>query len=95
MYNHLHIIIKAERDNLTSIMKKIGIRYATYYNKKHKRVGSVFQDRFKSENIEDEGYLLSCLRYIHNNLVQADVVKDIVDYNYSSINEYYTEKMNC
>ncbi len=89
MNNHMHLLVKSEKENLAQFMKKIGIRYAMYYNKKHKRVGSVFQDRFKSQNIEDENYLLSAIRYIHNNPIKAEIVKKVTEYKYSSINEYY------
>lgn len=46
-----------------------------HYNKVEKRYGHVFQDRFKSESVEDEKYLLGVLRYIHNNPVKAVMVK--------------------
>ena len=88
MDNHFHFLIKAEKENLMMYMKKIGIRYAMYYNRKEKRRGSVFQDRFKSEVIEDEEYLLSAIRYIHNNPVKANMVEDFTKYNWSSANQY-------
>lgn len=90
MNNHLHLLVKAEKENLVQMMKKVGIRYAMYYNKKYERIGSVFQDRFKSQNVENEGYLLCAIRYIHNNPVKAKIVKEVTDYKYSSINEYYS-----
>jgi len=88
MDNHFHFLIKAEKENLMMYMKKIGIRYAMYYNRKEKRRGSVFQDRFKSEVIEDEEYLLSAIKYIHNNPVKANMVEDFTKYNWSSANQY-------
>jgi len=54
-------------DDISRIMRRINTAYAYYFNKKYNRVGHVFQDRFKSETIEDEPYLLSAIRYIHNN----------------------------
>ena len=88
MDNHLHLLIKAEKEELTMYMKKIGIRYAMYYNRKEKRRGSVFQDRFKSEEIEDEAYLLSAIKYIHNNPVKAKMVKEFTQYKWSSAKQY-------
>lgn len=59
-----------------------------YFNHKYKRSEQLFQDRFKSEPIEDEGYLLTVLSYIHNNPVQAGMGKRASDYRWSSYNEY-------
>jgi putative transposase len=67
MDNHVHMVIR-ELENgqpLETLMKRIGVTYALYFNKKYKRVGHVFQDRFRSEVIEDESYLLSVIRYVH------------------------------
>ena len=66
----MHIIIIAEKPILVKFMKRINISYAMSYNQRHKRIGPVFQDRFKSENIDNEKYLLGAIRYIHNNPVQ-------------------------
>ncbi|CQR71945.1 protein of unknown function DUF1568 [Sporomusa ovata] len=52
-------------------MKRVGVSYASWYNKKQERVGHVFQDRYKSEPIDSDAYLLSVLRYIHNNPVNT------------------------
>lgn len=71
-------------------MKRIGISYAYYFNKKYNRIGHVFQDRFKSEPVEDERYLLSVLRYIHNNPLKAGIIKDPFRYRWSSYH-YYLE----
>ncbi len=74
MDNHAHLILHDQGEILESVMKRIGVTYAYYYNQKNKRVGHVFQDRFRSEPVEDDAYLLSVIRYIHNNPVH---VKDI------------------
>jgi len=91
MDNHFHFLIKAEKEDLTIYMKKIGIRYALYYNRKEKRRGPVFQDRFKSEAIENEAYLLSAIRYIHNNPVKAKMIEDFRNYEWSSARQYIKE----
>ena len=52
----------------------------------------MFQDRFKSEPIEDEKYLLTAIRYIHQNPVKAGMVENIDEYKYSSYNEYISDK---
>jgi REP element-mobilizing transposase RayT len=91
MSNHLHLLIREKKQNISKIMKRINIAYAYYFNKKYNRVGHVFQDRFKSEPIEEEGYLLSVIRYIHNNPLDAKMVNDSILYPWSSYNYYINE----
>ncbi|WP_371363280.1 hypothetical protein SRRS_42120 [Sporomusa rhizae] len=88
MANHVHLLINEGDETISQIMKKINISYAYYFNKKYGRVGHLFQDRFKSEAIEDDGYLLSAVRYIHNNPVKANVVKKAEAYKWSSYGFY-------
>ena len=88
MENHVHLLINEGDETISQIMKKINISYAYYFNKKYGRVGHLFQDRFKSEAIEDDGYLLSAVRYIHNNPVKANVVKKAEAYKWSSYGFY-------
>ena len=76
MGNHVHILLKDEKNELDLIMKKIAGSYAYYFNKKYERVGHLFQDRFKSEAVEDEAYYLTVVRYIHQNPVKAGITKD-------------------
>ena len=75
MDNHIHLLIKAEENELKALMKKTNIKYAMYYNTEEKRNGHVFQDRFRSEAIEDDNYMVGAIRYIHNNPVRAGIVK--------------------
>lgn len=91
MNNHLHMIIHAEKAILVRIMKRINISYAMYYNLRKNRIGPVFQDRFRSENIETEKYLFGAIRYIHNNPVKAGMVAKTQDYKWSSIHEYISK----
>lgn len=88
MGNHLHLIMRVEKEPLEQIFKRICGRYVYWYNAKYRRVGHLFQDRFKSEPIEDEGYFLRVLRYIHKNPVKAGLVKKLGEYPYSSYNCY-------
>ena len=87
MDNHIHLVIKEQKDLISNIMRRIGTSYANYFNKKYKRVGHVFQDRYKSEPIEDERYLLSVIRYVHNNPVKAGICR-IEEYKWSSYQLY-------
>lgn len=94
MGNHVHILLKTEDENLETIFKKIGGRYVYYYNVKYKRVGHLFQDRFKSEPVEDDTYLLTVLRYIHQNPIKSKLCSKISDYPYSSYAEYLNDNSN-
>src|SRR6266540_25731 len=76
MGNHVHILLHEQKDEIATIMKRVGVSYARWYNWKYDRVGHVFQDRYKSEVVEDERYLMSLLQYIHNNPVAAQIVTE-------------------
>jgi len=91
MDNHLHLLMKDNNDSLAIIMKKLNVKYAMFYNRLQNRYGYVFQNRFRSEAIENERYLLGALRYIHNNPVKANITKNLLEYEWSSINDYINE----
>jgi REP element-mobilizing transposase RayT len=88
MNNHLHIIAITEKPILINVMKKINISYAMSYNQRHERIGPVFQDRFRSENINNDRHFYGVLRYIHNNPVNAGIVPKAEEYIWSSMREY-------
>lgn len=92
MSNHVHLIIKEEKEEIDKIIKRIASSYVYWYNWKYYRKGHLFQDRFKSEPIEDEKYLLTAIRYIHQNPVKAGIVEKIEAYEYSSFKEYEQEE---
>ena len=73
MSNHVHLLMFAENGVHAQIIKRISVSYAAYYNKKYDRVGHVFQDRFRSEPVNDERYLLTVARYIYQNPQKAGV----------------------
>lgn len=88
MPNHIHLLIREGHMPLSRVFRKIGASFVYWYNKKHERVGHLFQDRFKSEVVEDEAYLLTVTRYIHMNPVKAGICDKPDDYKYSSYNDY-------
>ena len=94
MGNHVHLLIRTNEngDPLSRIFRRLGAQYVYWYNGKYERIGHLFQDRFRSEPIEDDAYLLSVLRYIHRNPVKAGMVQDMADYPYSSYQEYLKPK---
>lgn len=67
MSNHIHLLLHSPPEKLSVFIKKTGIRYAAYFNSKYERVGHLFQDRFRSEPVEDESYLVLVFRYILRN----------------------------
>ena len=91
MGNHFHILLKEGMGELDSVIKRIAGSYVYWYNWKYRRTGHLFQDRFKSEPVEDDGYFLTVLRYIHQNPVKARLCKSVESYPYSSISEYYSK----
>lgn len=92
MGNHIHMLIKPEKEPLELVFKRIGSRYVYWYNWKYRRTGHLFQDRYKSEPINDDSYFLTVLRYIHQNPFKAGLCKNMSEYIYSSYHEYVKEK---
>ncbi|MCH5210577.1 MAG: transposase [Oscillospiraceae bacterium] len=88
MPNHIHLLIKTEKEDLDLIIKRIAGSYVYWYNWTYHRIGHLFQDRYKSEPIEDDSYFLTVLRYIHQNPLKAGIVKEIEEYEFSSYNDY-------
>lgn len=93
MTNHIHILIKTEKETETQdigdIVRRITVGYAQYHNIQNGRTGHLFQNRFRSEVIESDAYFLEVLRYIHQNPLKAGMVKNIEDYQWSSFNAYF------
>lgn len=92
MSNHVHLLIQEGKEEISQVMKRLGASYAYWYNWKYERSGHVFQDRYKSEIVEDDKYFLAVLRYIHRNPLQANIVNDIGNYRWSSYEAYLTDR---
>ena len=86
MSNHVHLLIEDKELKIGELMKNVTCVYAGEFNKKHERVGHLFQDRFKSQNVENQNYLLRLIRYIHRNPEKAGICKT-EDYKWSSYSE--------
>ena len=93
MSNHVHLLIKEKNEQISRVMKRINISYVNYFNQKYQQIGHLFQDRYKSEPIESENYLLAVLSYIHNNPLNAFVVNNLEEYPWSSY-YIYTEGLS-
>lgn len=92
MGNHVHLLLKIEKEPIEQVFKRICGRYVYWYNVKYQRVGHLFQDRFKSEPVEDDAYLLTVIRYIHQNPVKAGLSSSVENYKWSSYSEYFKDK---
>ncbi len=88
MDNHIHLLLKEVTEPLSVAVKRISGGYVYWFNEQYDRCGHLFQERYKSEPVEDDGYFLTVLRYIHQNPVKAGMVENIADYRWSSFNEY-------
>lgn len=91
MNNHVHMLIEDKNNMLDIIMKNIEVKFVRWYNTKYDRSGYLFQERFKSEPIDNEAYFLTTFRYIHQNPLKAGIGKDVSQYRWSSIHEYISE----
>ena len=87
MNTHLHLLLQ-ESEEIGVSIKRITVSYVQWFNRKYNRVGHLFQNRYKSEPIENERYLMAVLRYIHQNPIKAGMVKEASKYSWSSYNEY-------
>jgi REP element-mobilizing transposase RayT len=77
MDNHIHLLIKEIDESISLIIKRISSSYVHWYNTKYERLGHLFQERFRSEVVEDDGYFLTVLRYIHQNPVKAKIAENV------------------
>ena len=87
MDNHVHLLIRDEGRNVSMFVQKLNGSYTGWFNAKYERSGHLFQDRFKSENVDDEVYLVRVFRYILNNPQKAGLCA-VSDYEWSSYHEY-------
>jgi REP element-mobilizing transposase RayT len=91
MGNHIHLLIQEGTESLEQVFKRLCGRFVYWYNVKYRRVGHLFQDRFKSEPVDSDDYFFTVLRYIHQNPTKAGLCKHVEDYAYSSYMEYFNE----
>ena len=85
MNNHAHILVQI-RDitKLSKYMQRVNTKYGKYYNKKYNRVGYVFRNRYKAEEICNEKHKYNCINYIYENPVKAGICKKASQYPYSN-----------
>lgn len=97
MSNHYHLLLEITNENLSKFMRQLNMNYSIYFNKKYKRVGHLWQGRFKSWYVTNEAYLYTLMCYIEQNPLKANMVKRLEEYPYSSYHYFlnYTEIPEC
>jgi len=93
MPNHVHLLVRELDEGIVPPIKSIAISYAQYFNYKYEHSGQVFQDRFKSEPVNDWAYFVTLLRYIHQNPIAAGITTTVGEYTWSSLCEYDDTKV--
>ncbi len=88
MPNHYHLLVHFKAGNLSEQMKVLSLAYTKGMNVRYNRVGSLFQGRFCSIQVDRESYLVHLVRYIHLNPVKVGLVMHPREWEFSSYREY-------
>ena len=89
MPNHIHLMTETgQHHSIAALMQWLHTTYTGYINRRHARVGHLFQGRYRSILIDKDSYALELSRYIHLNPVRARLVSDASRYRWSSFNAY-------
>ena len=89
MPNHFHLLIKQNADySIGNFMSSLSTKYVRYFNTRHKRVGHLFQDRYKAVKIETEEQWIYLSKYIHRNPCEDCPLRPLANYPYSSYTNY-------
>jgi REP element-mobilizing transposase RayT len=84
MGNHYHLVLRTQRANLSQLMRHVNGVYTQAVNRRHAKLGHVFQGRFKAILVDRDAYLMQVCRYVDLNPVRAQLVNDAVDWPWSS-----------
>ncbi len=88
MTNHVHLLMEPKGEPLGQVFRRVGVRYVSWYNRKYERTGHLFQDRFRSENVESDAYFRTVLRYILQNPMKAGMERSPGSWRWSSFLAY-------
>lgn len=92
MSNHVHLLIRENNPRqIVLAMRKLLGPYAIWFNKKYERSGALIANRYQSKPVSTDAYLVSLVRYIHQNPVEAGIVDQRQDYRWSSYCGYFEE----
>ncbi len=85
MTNHVHILATpSDSIGITRMMQYVGRRYVPYINQAYGSSGSIWEGRYKASLVQEEGYLLTCMRHIELNPVRVNLVRQPAQYRWSS-----------
>ena len=84
MDNHFHLVVQRGQRPLGSLMRRLLTGYSGTFNRRHRRVGHLFQNRYQAVLCDANAYLLALVRYVHLNPVRAGVVADPLRYAWTS-----------
>lgn len=87
MDNHTHLLVSQPLEELSSTMRRLNSGYALNFNLVHGRSGHLFQGRFRSEPVDTDEYLMTVVRYVHQNPWRAGMTADC-HYEWSSFDLY-------
>ena len=99
MSNHFHLLVTTPDGNLSEFMRHFNISYTSAFNRKHQRVGHLYQGRYKAFLIDADNYLLAVSRYIHLNPIRTKAFSDktikekwntLLQYETSSLSGYFS-----
>lgn len=94
MTNHLHLLVQVADDPLGRFMQQIASPYARMVQASLETTGHLFERRYHSVLVDADEYLLTLVRYVHNNPVRAGLVSDAAAYPWSSHRDYLGRR-NC
>jgi len=77
LLNHAHFLFRSGPPGIAALMRRLLTGYAVSYNRRHKRHGQLFQNRYKSIICQEDVYLQELVRYIHLNPLRAEIVTDL------------------
>ena len=101
MKNHFHLVVETPKANLSEFMRHFNVAYTGAYNRRHNRVGHLYQGRFKAVLVDKDSYLFELSRYVHLNPVRVSPLKEaefkekigfLERYRWSSLGGYVSEK---
>ena len=93
MDNHFHLFVSTPRANLHKAMQYLNGSYAMYFNVRHERGGHLFERRYRSILIENQGHYTEVSRYVHLNPVRARLAERPEEYPWSSYAGYHWGRM--
>jgi putative transposase len=95
MPNHFHLLLEVSRMPLAKAMQTLLYRYTRYYNHRYRKIGHLFQGRYKAILCDRDSYLMELIRYLHLNPVRAGIVRDPKGYRWSSHGRYLQGKSDA